>query len=133
MAQAFSALIALVTAFVAAPLIAWYTKGKYYLARRRNEEARSSRACSTARSASATTNPTTWRIARLPRPHLLAVLLARRTLQRHVQAAGELVGAVAGGCARAAARALVARLDTELGRYLLLMAAACRCWACCST
>jgi hypothetical protein len=35
MAQAFSALIALVTAFVAAPLIAWYTKGKYYLARRR--------------------------------------------------------------------------------------------------
>jgi signal transduction histidine kinase len=33
MAQAFSALIALVTAFVAAPLIAWYTKGKYYLAR----------------------------------------------------------------------------------------------------
>jgi len=33
MAQAFSALIALVTAFVTAPLIAWYTKGKYYLAR----------------------------------------------------------------------------------------------------
>ncbi len=33
MAQAFSALIALVTAFVAAPLIAWFTHGKYYLAR----------------------------------------------------------------------------------------------------
>ncbi len=33
MAQAFSALIALVTAFVAAPLIAWFTKGRYYLAR----------------------------------------------------------------------------------------------------
>ncbi|CAN5784604.1 ATP-binding protein [soil metagenome] len=33
MAQAFSALIALVTAFVAAPLIAWATKGKYYIAR----------------------------------------------------------------------------------------------------
>ena len=33
MAQAFSALIALVTAFVTAPLIAWYTNGKYYLAR----------------------------------------------------------------------------------------------------
>ena len=33
MAQAFSALIALVTAFVTAPLIAWYTQGKYYLAR----------------------------------------------------------------------------------------------------
>ncbi|RQP21719.1 ATP-binding protein [Piscinibacter terrae] len=33
MAQAFSALIALATAFVASPLIAWWTKGKYYLAR----------------------------------------------------------------------------------------------------
>ena len=34
MAQAFSALIALITAFIAAPLIAWATKGKYYIARR---------------------------------------------------------------------------------------------------
>jgi signal transduction histidine kinase/purine-cytosine permease-like protein len=33
MAQAFSALIALVTAFVTAPLIAWLTRGRYYLAR----------------------------------------------------------------------------------------------------
>ncbi len=33
MAQAFSALIALVTALVVSPLIAWATKGKYYLAR----------------------------------------------------------------------------------------------------
>ena len=33
MAQAFSAVIALGTAFVAAPLIAWATKGKYYIAR----------------------------------------------------------------------------------------------------
>lgn len=33
MAQAFSALIALVTAFVASPLIAWWTKGRYYIAR----------------------------------------------------------------------------------------------------
>lgn len=32
--EAFSALIALVTAFVAAPAIAWATKGRYYLARR---------------------------------------------------------------------------------------------------
>ena len=32
-AQAFSALIAMVTAFVAAPLIAWATGGRYYLAR----------------------------------------------------------------------------------------------------
>jgi signal transduction histidine kinase/CheY-like chemotaxis protein/purine-cytosine permease-like protein len=34
LAQAFSAAIALITAFVAAPLIAWATKGRYYLARR---------------------------------------------------------------------------------------------------
>ncbi len=33
LAQAFSALIALVTAMVCAPLIAWITKGKYYIAR----------------------------------------------------------------------------------------------------
>lgn len=33
LAQAFSAMIALVTAFVTAPLIAWATKGRYYLAR----------------------------------------------------------------------------------------------------
>jgi signal transduction histidine kinase/CheY-like chemotaxis protein/purine-cytosine permease-like protein len=33
MAQAFSALIALVTALVAAPLIAWATKGRHYIAR----------------------------------------------------------------------------------------------------
>ncbi len=33
MAQAFSALIAMVTAFVVAPLIAWWTQGRYYLAR----------------------------------------------------------------------------------------------------
>ena len=33
LAQAFSALIALATAFVTAPLIAWVTRGKYYIAR----------------------------------------------------------------------------------------------------
>jgi signal transduction histidine kinase/CheY-like chemotaxis protein/purine-cytosine permease-like protein len=33
MAQAFSAVIAMATAFCAAPLIAWWTKGRYYLAR----------------------------------------------------------------------------------------------------
>jgi signal transduction histidine kinase/purine-cytosine permease-like protein/ActR/RegA family two-component response regulator len=33
LAQAFSAVIAMVTAFVAAPLIAWATKGRYYIAR----------------------------------------------------------------------------------------------------
>lgn len=33
LAQAFSALIALVTAFVTSPLIAWFTRGRYYIAR----------------------------------------------------------------------------------------------------
>jgi multisubunit Na+/H+ antiporter MnhG subunit len=32
-AQAFSAVVALVTAFVAAPALAWATKGRYYIAR----------------------------------------------------------------------------------------------------
>ncbi|SFM87495.1 ATP-binding protein [Variovorax sp. OV329] len=40
LAQAFSALIALGTAFVAAPLIAWATRGKYYLARPPEEQHR---------------------------------------------------------------------------------------------
>ena len=37
LAQAFSALIALGTAFVTAPLIAWATQGKYYIARQSDE------------------------------------------------------------------------------------------------
>ena len=37
MAQAFSALIALGTAFVTSPLIAWFTQGKYYIARQSEE------------------------------------------------------------------------------------------------
>jgi signal transduction histidine kinase/ActR/RegA family two-component response regulator len=36
MAQAFSAVIAMTVAFVAAPAIAWWTKGRYYLARTGN-------------------------------------------------------------------------------------------------
>ena len=40
MAQAFSAVIAMGTAFVAAPLIAWATKGKYYIARKADPHAR---------------------------------------------------------------------------------------------
>ncbi|MBI5259116.1 MAG: response regulator [Burkholderiales bacterium] len=38
-AQAFSAMIALVTAMLASPLIAWATRGRYYLARRTVEDA----------------------------------------------------------------------------------------------
>ncbi|WP_434802622.1 hybrid sensor histidine kinase/response regulator [Paracidovorax valerianellae] len=39
LAQAFSAVIAMVTAFVAAPLIAWATRGRYYLARPAGDQA----------------------------------------------------------------------------------------------
>src|SRR5205814_886800 len=39
-AQAFSALIALGTAFVAAPAIAWITKGRYYIARPAHDDGR---------------------------------------------------------------------------------------------
>ena len=39
MAQAFSALIALVTALIVSPLIAWATKGRYYLARQPRADA----------------------------------------------------------------------------------------------
>ncbi|CAN5441333.1 ATP-binding protein [soil metagenome] len=37
-AQAFSAVIAMTTAFVTAPLIAWFTKGRYYIARNSSPE-----------------------------------------------------------------------------------------------
>ena len=40
LAQAFSAVIAMGTAFVAAPLIAWATQGRYYIARKAEPDAR---------------------------------------------------------------------------------------------
>ena len=109
LAQAFSALIALVTAFVAAPLIAWATKGRYYLARS------AAVACARASSA-APLRHLRARIRRrrhgalpgLPGPDLLAVLHARCALRRPVQAAGAPVGAVVGGAARRAAAARLA-------------------------
>ena len=45
MAQAFSALIALVTALVCSPLIAWATKGRYYIARPVEQEHRRAQFC----------------------------------------------------------------------------------------
>jgi signal transduction histidine kinase/purine-cytosine permease-like protein/ActR/RegA family two-component response regulator len=39
MAQAFSAVIAMAVAFVTSPLIAWFTKGRYYIARKSDEGA----------------------------------------------------------------------------------------------
>ncbi|MDY0742989.1 ATP-binding protein [Paucibacter sp. R3-3] len=45
MAQAFSALIALVAAMVCSPLIAWATKGRYYIARQADVQVRQARIC----------------------------------------------------------------------------------------
>jgi signal transduction histidine kinase/CheY-like chemotaxis protein/purine-cytosine permease-like protein len=45
LAQAFSAVIAMVTAFVAAPLIAWLTGGRYYIARQPVPAAGTQRCC----------------------------------------------------------------------------------------
>lgn len=42
-AQAFSAFIALATAFISAPIIAWYTRGKYYIARQPEQLSKSTR------------------------------------------------------------------------------------------
>ena len=38
MAQAFSAVVALVTAMITSPLLAWYTRGRYYIARESQNE-----------------------------------------------------------------------------------------------
>ncbi|MCV2369385.1 ATP-binding protein [Roseateles oligotrophus] len=45
LAQAFSAVIAMTTAFVTAPLIAWATGGRYYLARRPAQQEEQARCC----------------------------------------------------------------------------------------
>jgi signal transduction histidine kinase/CheY-like chemotaxis protein/purine-cytosine permease-like protein len=54
MAQAFSALIALVTALITSPLIAWYTQGRYYLARPAEAKSPSCESCPNADSPGAT-------------------------------------------------------------------------------
>ena len=137
-AQAFSAVIAMAVAFVAAPLIAWATQGRYYMARGRRCAAgsRLTAAGSTPAPTSAARAACAVRHLRAPlrrrrhgqlpglrRPDLLAVLLARRALPRPVQARS----ARAPVQWRPLLRRLLPRawwpqLDTGLGRYLLLMA-----------
>jgi hypothetical protein len=153
MAQAFSAMIALAVALVTSPLIAWATRGRYYLAR----------------TAAASWPPTMahgsylgshalrrcvicerdyegrghGRLPGLRLPDLQPVLHAGCALRRPVQAAGAAVHAVAArAAALAAARMVAAPGHGGLGRYLLLMrggagpgAAVCcavpagaRCW-----
>ncbi len=133
MAQAFSALIALVTAFVSAPLIAWFTRGRYYLAR--------------------SPEPVDVPMDGTPGAGLFTGLqrctVCEREYERDDMAfCPAYLGHICSLCCsldarcddmckpgaswsaqwRAAARRLLperawARLDSELGRYLLLMAA----------
>ena len=147
-AQAFSALIALVTAFVAAPLIAWVTKGKYYLARadppragRGGEAGVSSRCGARRASRHAGRHPCSAgrqpegegalhdlrarvrgrrprALPRVPRKYLLAVLHARRALRRPVQAEGSAFVESVGSSAARAAAALDVALPRNRPRPL---------------
>jgi purine-cytosine permease-like protein len=105
-AQAFSALIAMGVAFVAAPLIAWGTKGRYYIARQRGparQLPRRARRCVICERE--LRRPGHGALPGLPGADLLAVLHARRALRRPVQAAREPVGAMVGRAARLLPRA----------------------------
>jgi len=128
LAQAFSAVIAMAVALVAAPAIAWATKGRYYLARRPSPQAPAGDG---------------------PFTRLLTCTICEREYERDDMAhCPAYLAPICSLCCsldarcndmckpharwstqwRAAARALLPaplmrRLDTELGRYLLLMAA----------
>jgi hypothetical protein len=139
MAQAFSALIALVTAFVASPLIAWATKGRYYIARQ--HRSRSCRpaaptraatkaankpptaACSSAASASASTKARTWRLPRLPGLPICSLCC---TLDARCDDLCKPEARLASQWNASLRRLLPARmwpqLDAGLSHYLLLMA-----------
>ena len=118
LAQAFSALIALGTAFVAAPLIAWATRGKYYLARPRRGGAasvRRRRVAGPVESDAGSYSAALQRCVICEREYegpdmahcpayqgadLLAVLHARRALRRPVQAARASLSAQWSGALR---------------------------------
>src|SRR5690606_8378333 len=128
MAQAFSAVIALVTAFVASPLMAWGTKGRYYLAR-------SGPSTSSGRTEAAVVSQRCTVCERSYEPEDMAYCPAYLghicslccTLDARCH---DMCKPQASWSAqwRAAARAVLPqaawrKLDTELGRYLLLMGA----------
>jgi hypothetical protein len=140
MAQAFSALIALVTAFVASPLIAWATKGALL------PRAARSRSCG----AAGTRQPTAATAA-CSLLHLRARLrsrghgaCARPTRARSARCAARWTRAATTcasptrGCRRNGARAapllprrMWPQLDAGLAHYLLLMALLAPAWRCC--
>ena len=119
MAQAFSALIALVTAFVAAPLIAWCDEGAATTSRARPSrggacrQRRYSALTPAARSASATTSRRHGALPGLPRARS-ARCAARSTRAATTCASRDarLVGAVGSAAARGCCRARVAASST---------------------
>jgi len=122
LAQAFSAVIAMATAFVASPVIAWWTKGKYYLARTPAAglftRLQSCTICEREYEADDMAHCPAYRA---PICSLCCSLDARCDDMCKPEARWSTQW-------RAAARALLPapltrRLETELGRYLLLMAA----------
>jgi len=119
LAQAFSALIALVTAFVSAPLIAWATRGRYYLARQ--PDAAVGRHCTVCEREYEAED-----MAYCPAylGHICSLCCSLDARCNDMCKPGASWAAQW----RAAAQRLLPtrlwqRLDTELGRYLLLMAA----------
>ncbi len=121
MAQAFSALIAMVTAFVAAPLIAWATRGRYYLARLPEAGPGLPRHC-TVCEREYEAGDMAYCPAYLGHICSLCCSLDARCDDMCKPAASWSAQwqAVA---SRLLPAALWRRLDTELGRYLMLMAA----------
>ena len=152
MAQAFSALIALVTAFVSAPLIAWFTKGKYYLARQPSSflPVREGTSTSSVRTGEggASSHPVRAEPVEALRTRLQTCAVCEREYETDDMAyCPAYLGHICSLCCsldarcddmckpqaswsaqwQAAARAVLpralwTRLNTELGRYLLLMA-----------
>ncbi len=86
-AKALSAFVALAVAFVTAPLIAWATDGKYYIARKPKRSWQNLEAIQCCICEHAFEPEDMAVLPGLCRPDLLAVLLARRALPRSLQAA----------------------------------------------
>jgi signal transduction histidine kinase/purine-cytosine permease-like protein/DNA-binding NarL/FixJ family response regulator len=122
LAQAFSALIAMATAFVTSPVIAWWTKGRYYLARKPTPGLFTRlQACTICEREYEADDMAHCPAYRAPICSLCCSLDARCNDMCKPDARWSAQW-------QAAARALLPapitrRLDTELGRYLLLMAA----------
>ena len=130
MAQAFSALIALVTALVVSPLLAWATRGRYYLAREPAPEPAPPDGAAGQLPApdrlrdlrTRVREPTTWRIARPT--GAASARCAARSMRAATTCASRTHGLRCSGARplrRLVPQRVWQRLDTELGHYLMLM------------